>query len=162
MSEIKFLALTDEPLTKTQYKYLNILPNIQPDDMFGGGGISFENQLSSAERTTIKNIFQGYNVYAIHSDFGLCYETRYKSVLSPKAAQNMFDELCWLKAFIKKQLKKNDMVFLICLDLGSDIDIFSIKTQYVDIDSWALSEDKDMIFKYGIIYQFVDNSKAKH
>jgi hypothetical protein len=159
MSEIKFLALTNEPLTKISYKYLDILPNIKPDEMFGGGGISFVNQLSSAEQSTIKNIFQGYNVYAIHSDFGLCYETSYTSVLSPKAAQNMFDELCWLKVFIKKQLKKNDMAFLLCLNLGVDTDIFSLKTKYIDIDSWVLSEDKDMIFKYGIIYQFVDNSK---
>jgi hypothetical protein len=159
MSEIKFLALTDVPLTKTSYKYLDILPNIKPDDMFGGGGISFVDQLSSAESTTIKNIFMGYNVYAIHTDLGLCYETRYKTVLSPKAAQNMFDELCWLKVFIKKQLKKNNMVFLICLNLGVDTDIFSLKTQYIDIDSWVLQEDKDTIFKYGIIYQFVDNSK---
>jgi hypothetical protein len=159
MSELKFLALTNEPLTKTSYKYMNILPNIQPGDMFGNGSISFANQLSSAERATIKNIFQGYNVYSIHSDLGLCYETRYNSLLSPEAAQNMFDELCWLKAFIKKQLKKNDIVFLICLNLGVDTDIYSIKTQYIDIDNWVLSEDKDMIFKYGIIYQFVDNSK---
>jgi hypothetical protein len=73
----------------------------------------------------------------------------------------MFDELCWLKAFIKKQLKKNDIVFLICLNLGVDTDVFSIKNNYVDIDSWMLSEDKDMVFKYGIIYQFVDNSGGK-
>jgi hypothetical protein len=159
MSEIKFLATTNEPLTKTSYKYLDILPNIKPDDMFGGGGISFVDQLSSAESTTIKNIFKGYNVYAIHTDLGLCCETRYKTVLSPKAAQNMFDELCWLKVFIKKQLKKNNMVFLICLNLGVDTDIFSLKTQYIDIDNWVLQEDKDTIFKYGIIYQFVDNSK---
>jgi hypothetical protein len=159
MSELKFLALTNEPLTKTSYKYLDILPNIQPGDMFGNGSISFANQLSSAERATIKNIFQGYNVYSIHSDLGLCYETKYKDVLSPKAAQNMFDELCWLKTFIKKQLKKNDIVFLVCLNLGVDTDIFSIKTKYIDIDSWMLSKDEDIIFKYGIIYQFVDNSK---
>jgi hypothetical protein len=54
------------------------------------------------------------------------------------------------------------MVFLVCLNLGVDTDIFSIKTKYIDIDSWMLSEDEDIIFKYGIIYQFVDNSKNRN
>lgn len=159
MSEIKFLALSDKELTKTEYQYRDVLPNILPGEMSFNGKISFSKELSSSEKRTLSDVFNDFHVYAIHSDLGLCYETRYKHVLSYQTAKDMFEEMTWLKAFIKKQLKRNTMVMLLTLDLGYPTDRFSIKTKYVEIDDWNLDETQDIHFEYGIVYEFVDNNK---
>lgn len=158
MSEIKFLALSDKELTKTEYRYKDVLPNILPGEMSFNGKISFSKELSSNEKRTLSGVFDDFHAYAIHSDLGLCYETRYKQVLSYQTAKDMFEELIWLKSFIKKQLKRNTMVMLLTLDLGYPTDRFAIKTKYIEIDDWILDETQDIQFEYGIVYEFVDNN----
>ena len=48
---------------------------------------------------------------------------------------------------------------LINLRLGKETDFNRIKTNYFDVNEWELNENESFEFDYGIIYQFVDNSK---
>ena len=151
-----FLAL-EIPLQKLTYKYKDILPAMRTEDMWYDGGITFRAELSEQEKLCLGNVFKGLQCYAIDSEFGLEYETRYNSVISASYATNALAELKWLKAFAKKQLIKQDAFEVVNLWLGRKT---SFKGQKViDVNEWDLSADKDFCFEYGVVYKFADNSE---
>lgn len=159
MSLIHFLATSDRPLTVVKYEYKNIFQCEKQQNMFFDGEISFTNKLSSAEESTILDIFSNWNTYAIHTTCGLNYETKFIEGLSKNTAHCMFQELEWFKNFIKKLLKSNDEIFVLKLNLGYPTNKFKLKTKQVDINNWVLNENDNFEFDYGIVYQFVDSSK---
>ena len=151
-----FLAL-ELPLQKTIYKYKNILTTIYDGDMWYDGGITFRAELTEQEKYCLGNVFKDFGCYAIDSEFGLDYERRYRSVISENYATNALEELKWLKAFAKKQLLKQDVFMVVNLWLGKKTEIKGQKI--IDVNEWELSAEKDFSFEYGVIYQFIDNSK---
>lgn len=155
MSMKCFLAL-EVPLQKTTYKYKDILPTIESGDMWYDGGIAFRAKLSEQEKHCLGNVFKGLSCYAIDSEFGLAYETRYSSVISKSYASNALEELNWLKTFAKKQLLRQDTFMIVELWLGRESEFKGQKV--IDVNEWDLAADSDFAFKYGVVYQFVDNS----
>ena len=156
MSMKCFLAL-ETPIQKTAYKYKDILQPIQSGDMWYDGGIAFRAELSEQEKCCLGNVFKDFRCYAIDSDFGLDYEKRFSTAISENYATNALEELKWLKAFAKKQLLKQDVFMIVNLWLGRKTEIKEQKI--IDINEWELSEENDISFEYGVIYQFVDNSE---
>ncbi len=155
MSMKCFLAL-ETPLQKTAYKYKDILPTIESGDMWYDGGIAFRSELSEQEKRCLGDVFKGLNCYAIDSEFGLDYETRYSTAISKNYAANALEELRWLKAFATKQLKRQDVFMIVELWLGKKTEIKGQKV--IDVNEWQLSADRDFAFEYGVVYKFVDNS----
>lgn len=158
MSMQCFLAV-ETALQNTEYNYKDILPSISVSDMYYNDKVCFDVNLTSAEKDALGNIFNDFYVYAIRSGFKFNYEPRYRQVLSEKSAKNALDELKWLKEFAKKKLLQQDVFMLINLRLGKETDFNRIKTNYFDVNEWELNENESFEFDYGIIYQFVDNSK---
>ena len=156
MSMKCFLNL-ELPLQKTAYKYKDILPTIHDGDMWHDRGIEFRAELTEQEKQCLHNVFNELCLYAIDSEFGLDYETRYRSVISENYATNALEELKWLKAFAKKQLLKQDVFMIVNLWLGKKTEIKG--RQIIDINDWELSAEKDFSVEYGVIYQFIDNSR---
>ena len=156
MSMKCFLNL-ELPLQKTAYKYKDILPTIHSGDMWHDKGIAFRAELTEQEKQCLHNVFNEFCLYAIDSEFGLDYETRYRSVISENYATNALEELKWLKAFAKKQLLKQDVFMIVNLWLGKKTEIKG--RQIIDVNDWELSAEKDFSFEYGVIYQFIDNSQ---
>ena len=156
MSMKCFLAL-ETPLQKTTYKYKDILPTIQSGDMWYDSDIAFRADLTEQEKCCLGDVFKDFCFYAIDSEFGLDYETRYHSVISENYATNALEELKWLKAFAKKQLLKQDIFMIIDLWPGKETVIKG--QQIIDVNEWELSAEKDFSFGYGVIYQFIDNSE---
>ena len=157
MSMRCFLAV-DKPLQKTRYPYRMILLGISDNDMLYNDQISFSDKLAEQEEQVLGNIFKGFYVYAIHSGFQLNYEPRYKRQLSESAAKNALDELRWLKRFAKKRLKSGNVFMIVNLWLGKETVFDHIKTEYIDVNGWELSEDKCFEFACNTIYNFTDNS----
>ena len=155
MSMKCFLAL-ELPLQKTTYKYKDILPTIRNGDMWYDSGITFRAELTEQEKQCLHNVFKDFCFYAIDSEFGFDYETRYRSVISENYATNALEELKWLKSFAKKQLLKQDVFIIVNLWLGKKTEIKG--QQIVDVNDWELSAENDFSFEYGVIYQFIDNS----
>lgn len=158
MSIIHYIATSDKKLTKTDYEYKFIIPNIDKNDFFYKGGISFAENMDDAELSTVEGVFQQFNVYAIRSTMPLDYETRYKEIFSSEVARYYFEQLLWFKDFIRKLLQKNDEVFVLRLDLGIPTRLGRIKSLQVGIDNWILDKEKDFMFEYGVVYQFVKDS----
>ncbi len=156
MSMKCFLAL-ETPLQKTTYKYKDVLSTIERGDTWYDGGMAFRAELTEQEKRCLCNVFKDFHFYAIDSEFGFDYETRFRSVISEKYAKNALDELRWLKAFAKKQLLKQDVFLIVNLWLGRKIEITEQKI--IDVNEWELSEENDFSFEYGVIYQFTDNSE---
>ena len=150
-----FLAL-ELPLQKTTYKYKDILTTIHDGDMWYDGGIAFRAELTAQEKQCLDNVFKDFYPCAIDSEFGLDYETRYRSVISENYATNALEELRWLKAFAKKQLLKQDVFMIVNLWLGKKTEIK--RRQIINVNEWELPAEKDFSFEYGVIYQFIDNS----
>ena len=155
MSMKCFLAL-ETPLQKTAYKYKDILPTIESGDMWYDGGIGFRAELSEQEKCCLGDVFKNFQCYAIDSELGLEYETRYGSVISKSYATNALEELKWLKAFAKKQLMKQDVFMIVDLWLGRKTEFKGQKV--IDVNEWDLSADSDFCFECGVVYKFVDNS----
>ncbi len=155
MSMKCFLALETQ-LQKTAYKYKDILPTIESGDMWYDGGIAFRAELSEQEKHCLGDVFKGFSCYAIDSELGLEYETRYSSAISKNYAANALEELKWLKAFAKKQLMKQDVFMIVNLWLGRKTEFKGQKV--IDVNEWELSADSDFCFEYGVVYKFVDNS----
>ncbi len=124
--------------------------------MWYNSGITFRAELTEQEKQCLHNILNGFSLYAIDSEFGLDYETRYLSVISENYATNALEELKWVKAFAKKQLLKQDVFMIVNLWLGKKTEIKGQRT--IDVNEWELSAEKDFSFEYGVIYQFIDNS----
>lgn len=158
MSVQLFLA-TAKPLQKTVYKYKDILPTIAPGDTFYSKGISFDSNLSDAEKLAIGNIFDQFCCYAIRSEFKLDYEPRFRHVLSEKYAINSLEELKWFRSFAKKKIFQQDVFMLIKLCLGHRTNFNAICTETIDVNNWELSDEKSWEFDYGVVYQFIDNSE---
>ena len=156
MSMKCFLAL-ETPLQKTAYKYKDILPTIESGDVWYDGGIAFRAELSEQEKRCLGDVFKDFRCYAIDSEFGLDYETRYRSVISESYAANALEELKWLKAFAKKQLMRQDIFMIVNLWLGRETEFKGQKV--IDVNEWELSEDSDFAFECGVVYRFVDNSE---
>ena len=78
MSMKCFLAL-ELPLQKTTYKYKDILTTIHDGDMWYDGGMAFRAELTAQEKQCLDNVFKDFYPYAIDSEFGLDYETRWKT-----------------------------------------------------------------------------------
>lgn len=156
MSVQLFLA-TAKPLQKTVYKYKDILPTIAPGDIFYSEGISFDSNLSDAEKLAIGNIFDNFCCYAIRSGFMLDYEPRFRQVLSERYATNALEELKWFRSFAKKKIFQQDVFMLIKLCLGHRTNFNAICSELIDVNAWELSEQKTCVFDAEIIYQFVDN-----
>ena len=158
MSMQLFLA-TAKPLQKTAYKYKDILPTIVPDDMFYDYGISFDSNLTDAEKLAIGNIFGDFCCYAIRSEFKLDYEPRFRQVISEDYAKNSLEELKWFRSFAKKKIFQQDVFMVINLWLGKRTNFNAICSELVDVNDWELSEEKSWNFDYGVVYQFIDNSE---
>lgn len=161
MSTAYYIALTDGEITKTKYKYADILPNMRPDDMLYSYGISFHKELTPAEEKTWKSINNPpteFNVYAIHTGFMLNYKPTMSTLWSPQDARNAFDEIKWFLSFIKKLLKRNDSVFVIAGSLGLAEVNRVVRTRYIEINEFDIDENENFEFEYGVMYQFVDNS----
>ena len=156
MSKKCFLN-SELPLQKTTYKYKDILPTIHDGDMWYNSGIAFRTELTEQEKQCLHNVLKDFCLYAIDSEFGLDYETRYRVVISENYATNALEELKWLKAFAKKQLLKQDVFMIVNLWLGKKTEIKG--RQIIDVNKWELSAERDFSFRYGVIYQFVDNSE---
>ena len=156
MSMQCFLA-TVKPLQKTFYKYKDILPTIVPEDLFYGYGISFDSELSDAERLAIGNIFKGFCCYAVRSEFKLDYNPRYRRVISEKYAVNALEELKWFRAFVEKKLFQQNGIMIVNLWLGKNTDFKAVSTEPIDINSWELSSEKPWRFEYGVVYKFINN-----
>ena len=154
---MKCFLILELPLQKTTYKYKGILSTIHDGDMWHDGGIAFRAELTEQEKLCLRNVFKDFCIYAIDSEFGLDYETRYRSVISKNYSTNALEELKWLKAFAKKQLLKQDVFMIVDLWLGKKTEIKG--QQIIDVNEWKLSAEKDFSFEYGVIYQFIDNSK---
>jgi hypothetical protein len=159
MSLRHFLVTTDEIKGKKKFLYKDILAGIQPDDMLYGGQISFCDKLDDAEDEAVGDLFRQFHVYAIHSDFTLCYRTTHARVLNEAAAANSLAELVWLKSYISSLLNGQNIVMVVALWIGSVNNYSRLKTQYCEISDWILDREHDFEFKYGIVYQFVDNTK---
>lgn len=110
MSMKCFLAL-EAPLQKTTYRYQDILQTIHGGDMWYNGGISFRTELSEQEKFCLGNVLKDFHRYAIDSEFGLDYETRYNSAISETYATNALEELKWFKSFAKKTTSKAGCLF---------------------------------------------------
>ena len=154
---MKCFLNSELPLQKTTYKYKDILPTIQSGDMWYDSRIAFRTELTEQEKQCLHNVFNNFCLYAIDSEFGLDYEMRYRSVISKNYATNALEELKWLKSFAKKQLLKQDVFMIVNLWLGKKTEIKG--RQIIDVNKWELSAEKDFSFRYGVIYQFVDNSE---
>ena len=156
MSMKCFLAL-ETPIQKTAYKYKDVLPTIESGDMWYDGGIAFRAELSEQEKRCLGDVFKNFQCYAVDSEFGLEYETRYNSVISKNYAANALEELKWLKAFATKQLMRQDVFMIVNLWLGRKTEFKGQKT--IDVNEWTLSAGSDFAFEEGVVYKFVDNSK---
>ena len=157
MSAIHFLILPDNGLTKTKYSYRYILPRLKSEDMFANGEISFKKELTDQEKAVVLDKFSAYNVYVVHSDFGLSYEVRNRNIISRDFANNSFDELVWFKNFIKKLLRKNEFVLFIPTSYNCPVKTSALKPKYmkqIEINDWILSEEQDANFTGGTIYKF--------
>lgn len=157
MSMQLFLA-TVKPLQKTVYKYKDILTTITPDDTFYDGGISFDSNLTDAEKLAIGNIFSDFCCYAIRSGFKLNYEPRFRQVLSERYAMNALEELKWFCSFAKKKLRQQNKLMIINLWLWKDTNFKSTRTELIDVNSWGLSIEMSWEFEYGVVYNFINNS----
>ena len=157
MSMRCFLA-TEEALQKKEYFYKDILATISENDMFYNDKVTFESNLTDAEKTVIGNVFKEFNIYAIHSGFQFSYEPRYREAISKSFAKNALEELKWLRAFAKKKLLQQNVFMIVNLWLGKETNFNKLKMQRIDVNNWQLSEDKKFEFEYGVIYQFYDNS----
>ena len=157
MSIRHFLISTDELPKKRVFYYKDIIADIESDDMLYGGKISFEENLSDCEKEAIGGLFQQMRVYALHSDFGLNYRVSHRQTISQRFAVNSYRELAWLKAFISSLLDGSNIIMIVALWVGSENNLSKIKTRYIEIDDLVLSEECDFEFKYGVVYQFVNN-----
>lgn len=161
MSLRHFLVSTAELPKKRTFYYKDIISDIKADDMLYNGKISFEEKLGDAEDEAVKGLFQQMHVYAIHSDFCLNYRVSHRQVISRRFAKNAYLELVWLKNYISPLLKDGNFIMIVALWVGSENNFSRLKTRYIEIQDWVLSEDSDFEFEYGIVYQFVDNNQRK-
>lgn len=89
MSEVYFLGTT-KPLANTEYKFKEVIPDMDSSGMLYNDGIRFEEDLwPDAAATGVRKILKGCHIYAIQTTLGLDYEARYRQVYSFQTAENM-------------------------------------------------------------------------
>lgn len=83
MSEIYFLGTT-KPLAHTEYKFKDIIPDMDSDGMLHNDGIRFEENLwPDAVATGVRKILKGCHIYAVQATLGLDYEGALQAGLRP-------------------------------------------------------------------------------
>ena len=81
MSEVYFLGTT-KPLANTEYKFKEVIPDMDSSGMLYNDGIRFEEDLwPDAAATGVRKILKGCHIYAIQTTLGLDYEARYRQGL---------------------------------------------------------------------------------
>ena len=154
MSEVYFLGTT-KPLANTEYKFKEVIPDMDSSGMLYNDGIRFEEDLwPDAAATGVRKILKGCHIYAIQTTLGLDYEARYRQVYSFQTAENMIKMLNWLKDFISAQIEKGSEVRLIKLWQGREFSPKKIKRQEIQTNGWFIFGSCDMIFEYGKLYEF--------
>jgi hypothetical protein len=160
MSLRHFLVTTNKIIGQKQFLYKDIIQGIKPTDMLYNGKICFTNILNDAELEAARNAFQQMHIYAIRSDFTLCYRTDFAQTLSESAALNALGELLWLKSYIASMLSGQNIVMIVPLYVGSANNYSRFKTKICNINEWELNRENNFEFEHGIIYQFTDGSKG--
>lgn len=156
MSVAYFIAF-EKKLKAVDYRYKDMFGfnglNLSEDD-----GILFQENLSSAEKMAVGNLFQQRAVYSVRASVPFEFNESYKLQLSEGYYQTARNQIIWLKKFIKERLKKSHEVFFIRMSLGHKIDYSKIVSEYIDVEQFEIPE-KDFTFEPLVIYQFVDNSE---
>ena len=89
MSEIYFLGTT-KPLAHTEYKFKDVIPDMDSGGMLHNDGIRFEENLwPDAVATGVRKILKGCHIYAVQATLGLDYEVRYKQAYGPQTAADI-------------------------------------------------------------------------
>ena len=154
MSEIYFLGTT-RPLAHTRYSFKDIIPDLDSGGMAYDDGITFDDRLQPDMLATgVDKILKGCHIYAVQTTFGLDYEARYNQVYSPQTAADMVKILHWLKGFICSLIAKGSNVCLIKLWQGKALPPKEVKRQKIQTDEWFITDDGDVIFEYGTLYEF--------
>ena len=155
MSEIYFLGTT-RPLAHTRYSFNDIIPDLDGGGMLRGDGIIFEDNLwPDAIATGVDKILKACHIYAVQTTLGLDYEARYKQIYSPQTAADMVKILHWLKGLICSLIAKGGKVYLIKLCQGKALPPKEVKRQKIQTDEWFITDDGDVIFEYGTLYEFI-------
>ncbi len=154
MSEIYFLGTT-KPLAHTDYKFKDVIPDMDSDGMLYNDGIRFEENLwPDAVATGVRKILKGCRIYAVQATLGLDYEVRYKQAYGPQTAADMVKILNWLKDFMSVQINKGSKVYLIKLLQGKEISPKEVKKEEIQTNAWSIFGGGDIIFGYGTLYEF--------
>ena len=153
---VSYLIAFDKDLNKTNYLYKYIL-NSKKTVWNQNDGIVFSENLFPQEKEIAQNLFQQRKVYSIRSSVPLSYRTLDKENVSPEYYLCEKEQIKWLLEFLKKQIKYDEDVLFLKINLGNPIDYSKILSKQVDVNDIDLPEDEFAFENY--IYQFVNCKK---
>ena len=153
---ISYLIAFDKDLNKTEYLYKFILKSKQTvwneDD-----GINFSDKLYPQEQDIAKTMFPQRKVYSIRSSVPLAYKQGDKEAVCDSYYNCEKEQLAWFINFLKKQIKCDEDVLFLKINLGSLIDYSKILSKRVDLNDLELPQNE---FNFdNCVYQFVNCKK---
>lgn len=151
---VSYLIAFDKCLNKTDYLYKFILDSKKTIWELSDG-ILFSDELYPQEKEIANNLFPQRKVYSIRPSVPLSYKESDRVNICDDFYICEKEQLLWFFKFLKKNIKYNEDVLFLKINLGQPIDYQKIYAKQFDVDDIVLPE-KEFTFD-NHIYQFVSS-----